>query len=339
MPTKLQIQKSFENITNMEELESVFDSYLGKFGSISLEFKNFKDLGQEEKKSKWAILSELKNLITELYDQKKSDLLNSQINSFLKNDLVDISIDVKLQAWFHNLLVQTRKQTEEICSKMWFIIAYWHEIVSKYENFEAVNIPLTHPATDMHDTIYLDETDTRWENMVFRTHTSSMQNAIMKTYWVPLMAVIPGRVYRYENVDASHDTMFYQLEGILIDENIWITHFKKIITDLLSEIFGIPVEIRMRPWYFPFVEPWFEIDATCPICKWNGCSLCKKTGRIEIMWAGMIHPEVLRQWWVDSSKYSGFAFGIGINRVVAIKYGIKDIRYFTNGDLRFLRSF
>jgi phenylalanyl-tRNA synthetase alpha chain len=196
-----------------------------------------------------------------------------------------------------------------------------------------------HPAIEMHDTIYVDKMDTQWEELILRTHTSAAQNILMKKYGVPCRVCIPSRVYRFEDLDASHDTMFMQVEWFVIDAWISIAHFKHLIWEILNAVFERNVQVRMRPWYFPFVEPWFEIDASCPICESKGCSLCKQTWWIEIMGAGMIHPNVLREANIDSEQYSGFAFGMWINRMCAIKYGIKDIRLFTNGDIRFVQSF
>ena len=222
---------------------------------------------------------------------------------------------------------------------MGFTIEYGHDMVTKFENFTSLNIPLTHPATEMHDTFFLTDRDDTGENYVLRTHTTAIDNDLIKHYGVPCKIAIPSKVYRYEATDASHDTTFYQLEGTYIDKGVSIAHFKNFIQKILSAIFEKEVTVRMRPGYFPFVEPGFEIDASCPICNGDGCSLCKKTGRIEIMGAGMLHPEVLKQAGIDPNVYSGYAFGMGINRLVAVKYRIKDIRLFTNGDLRFSRSF
>lgn len=215
---------------------------------------------------------------------------------------------------------------------------YGNEVVTKFENFESVNIPLTHPATDMHDTIYLHQQDPRGESLILRTQTSAMQNYMIKKYGLPLKAVVPGKVYRFDDMNATHDQMFYQLEGIVIDKNISLAHFKEMMAKLLSALLHKNVETRMRPGYFPFVEPGFEIDARYEIYN-------KETGTkelspwIEILGAGMIHPNVLKQAGVDPTQWSGFAFGIGITRLAAIRYGMKDIRYFTNGDLRFAKSF
>jgi len=336
-----------EQASSLESLETIFGEYFGKKGSISRLFSTLKDLEPQQKKEVWQKLSHMKTTITSVYKQRKTKLEVEALDGSLKNDIIDFSITGPQAPIGHlSLLAKTRRFVEDICIQMWLRIEYWHEVVTKYENFEAVNIPLTHPATDMQDTFHLFQKDERWESLVFRAHTSALQNELLKKYWAPLKAIVPGKVYRYENMDASHDCMFYQVEWIVIDENISIAHFKDFITTLLSTIFWTPVTIRMRPSYFPFVEPWFEIDASCPVCwgtwkrQWqDSCSLCKSTWWIEILWAGMIHPNVLREWGIDPEKYSWFAFWVWINRLVAIKYTLHDIRLLTNGDLRFIRSF
>lgn len=298
------------------------------------------ELSPEEKKEMGQKLGEIKTEATALYEEKNTAFQRDAINEQLANDLVDISLDLPLVKTGHaHLLQKERRLIEEICQSMGFIIEYGKDVVTKYENFYSVNIPASHPATEMHDTYFLSQHDDQGDNLVLRTHTSSMQNELMKRYGVPLKTVVPGKVYRHENTDASHDTVFWQLEGLVIDKDISIGNFKEMMMSLLSAIFGKDTKIRMRPAYFPFVEPGFEIDASCPICEQKGCSLCKQTGWIEILGAGMVHPNVLKEGGVDPNEYTGFAFGIGLNRVVAIKYDIKDIRYFTNGDLRFLQSF
>lgn len=236
------------------------------------------------------------------------------------------------------MLANIRREAEEICKGMGFVMEYGTDVVTKFENFESVNIPLTHPATEMHDTIYLTDKDAHGENFVLRTHTSSMQNYLIKKYGLPLKAVVPGRTYRFENMDATHDTMFYQMEGIVIDKDLSIAHFKELMTKLLSALLHKNVEARMRPGYFPFVEPGFEIDVRYDIYN-KETGKMEKSKRMEILGAGMIHPNVLKEAGVDATQRSGFAFGIGISRLVAVRYGIKDIRYFTNGDLRFAKSF
>ncbi len=295
-------------------------------------------LSPEEKKERGAKLSEIKTLLMEAYEEKETTFTLKEINRQLQKDLVDISLDSSVEVWSYSLLAETRRDAEDICKSLGFVMEYGTELVTKFENFESVNIPLTHPATEMHDTIYLNETDASGENLILRTHTSSMQNYLIQKYWLPLKAVVPGRSYRIENMDASHDTMFYQMEGIVIDKNISIAHFKEMITKFLSALLHKDVETRMRPGYFPFVEPGFEIDVRYDVYNQETGKM-EKSKRMEILGAGMIHPNVLKEAGVDSTERSGFAFWIGISRLAAVRYGLKDIRYFTNGDLRFAKSF
>jgi len=322
----------------MIQLDNFFQIYLGKKWFLNEEFKIMMELSPEEKKERGVKLSEIKTILMQSYEAKEQYFKMEKINEQLEKDLVDISLDLSKEIWSYSLLAEIRRDAEEICKSMGFLMEYGTEMVTKFENFESVNIPLTHPATEMHDTIYLNDTDGIWENLILRTHTSSMQNYLIKKYWLPLKVVVPWRTYRFENMDASHDVMFYQMEGIVIDKNISIAHFKEMITKLLSALLHKNVETRMRPWYFPFVEPWFEIDVRYEVYNketWKN----ELSDWMEILGAGMIHPNVLKEAGVDSTQRSGFAFGIGISRLAAVRYGIKDIRYFTNGDLRFAKSF
>ncbi len=327
-----------EKVVDGVQLENFFQIYLGKKWLLNEEFKVMVDLPGEEKKQRWAVLSEIKTKLTEAYEAKEQYFKMWQINEQLQKDLVDISLDVVREEGTYSLLAEVRRDAEDICKWMGFVVEYGTEVVTKFENFESVNIPLTHPATEMHDTIYLNDKDPSGENLILRTHTSSMQNYLIQKYWLPLKAVVPGRTYRFENMDASHDTMFYQMEGIVIDKNISIAHFKEMITKFLSALLHKDVETRMRPGYFPFVEPGFEIDVRYDVYN-KETGKIEKSKRMEILWAGMIHPNVLKEAGVDSTQRSGFAFGVGISRLAAVRYAIKDIRYFTNGDLRFAKSF
>lgn len=327
-------------LATIEGLQDYYQEVLGKKWLLSAEFKVLAGLSDEEKRTYWKTLSDAKSQLESAYKQKEQDLKIVAINKELENDLLDYSLPGFIPETAHlNLVNKTRRYIEDLCKSLWFRIEYGEDIVSKYENFVSVNIPLDHPATEMHDTFYLDQQEISGENLILRTHTSSMQNKYIKQYGVPLKLAIPWKVYRYENMDASHDTVFWQIEWMVIDKDTSIAGFKNIITKILSWVFGTHVEIRMRPWYFPFVEPGFEIDASCPICKWNGCSLCKQTWWIEILWAWMIHPNVLKEAGINPDEYRWFAFGMGLTRITAIKYWIKDIRLFSNGDARFLNSF
>ena len=324
---------------DLVELENRYQRILGKKGYVSEALKTLAQLPIEEKKIQWGQISALKTALQTGYEECFERLKLKEINVQLAEDIVDISLPgTPVEQWYFSLLSKVRRELEEIAQGMGFIVEHGRDVVSKFENFESVNIPVSHPATEMHDTIYIDELDPRGENFVLRTHTSSAQNSVIKKYWVPIRAVLPGRVYRFENVDATHDTMFYQFEWVYIDKNISIAHFKTIIQDFLTVALQKKVEIRMRPAYFPFVEPGFEIDTRYEYVN-------PKTGNkemskwMEILGAGMIHPNVLKEAGVNPEEgRTGFAFGMGINRLVAVRYGIKDIRLFTNWDLRFLKS-
>ena len=244
-----------ENVADLEQLESFFQQYLGKNGSITLAFKQMGSLSPEEKKSLGQELTDAKNQVTEAYEAKQRALSMDQINAQLNSDIVDSSLEtVDQDQGSFSLLANIRRDAEEVCKSMGFIVEYGTEVVTKFENFESVNIPLTHPATEMHDTIYLQDKDLSGENpakdgagLILRTHTSSMQNYLIQKYGLPLKAVVPSRVYRYENMDAHHDVMFYQLEGIVVDKNLSVAHFKDMMEKLLSALLHKKVETRMRP--------------------------------------------------------------------------------------------
>ncbi len=327
------------SIENPDQLEIFFQKYLGKKWLLNEEFKKLVSLSPEEKKTVGAELSEVKEKLTSAYEQKSTSFMMEKINEQLGKDLVDMGLDIWLDEGSYSLLAKVRREIEEVYQSMGMIIDYGHEVVSKYENFESVNIPLTHPATEMQDTIYLKDTDPSWIPLILRTHNSAHQVQDIMKYGVPLKLGSPGRVYRFENTDASHDVMFRYAEGLIIDKNLSIANFKDTMKKLLSGILWKELEIRMRPSYFPFVEPGFEIDAQCPLCGGKWCPLCKNSGRLELIGAWMVHPNVIKNAGLDPAQWSGFAWGIGVSRLVAVRYAIKDIRYFTNGDLRFAKSF
>ncbi len=339
MIDKQQATQALQLCTTKEQLEWFFQTYLWKNWLLNEEFKKMLTLPPEEKKIMWGDLSDIKAFLTESYEHKKDMLDREEINAHLANDPVDSSLTgIPLEQGNFSLLAEVRREVEDIFRSMWFTIEYGTDMVTKFENFEAVNIPLTHPATEMQDTIYLNDTDTQWEHLVLRTHTSSMQNYMIKKHGVPLKILIPWRAYRVENMDATHDVMFYQVEWMYIWKNISIAHFKWLIDTLLTAVLKKKIETRMRPWYFPFVEPWFEIDARYEFINpktWEK----EMSSWLEILPWGMIHPNVLKAAGVDPKERSWFAFWLWMSRLAAIKYGIKDIRLFTNGDLRFAKSF
>lgn len=339
LDTKIAL-KELSATTNVVELDQRFQKYLGKSWALNEWFKTMVALLPEDKKEAGKLLSEAKVALTEAYENKERNLSSEWINQKLNEDLIDVSLDGKpLDGGSYSVLALVRREIEEVYKWMGFTIDYGHEIVTKYENFESVNIPLTHPATEMHDTIYLKDLDPSGIPLILRTHNSAHQVEDIMKYGVPLKLGSPWRVYRFENMDASHDTMFWYAEWIVIDKWLSIANFKDTMKKILSWILWKKVEIRMRPSYFPFVEPGFEIDAQCTLCEGKWCSLCKQSWWIELLWAGMVHPQVITNAGLDPSEWSGFARWIWVSRLAALRYGIKDIRYFTNGDLRFAKSF
>ncbi len=328
------ILKELSTCSDEATIKEFHSSYLWKKWSINLLFKDLKSLSPEEKKTKGQEIKALFTTVQEAFFAQQDSIKKAYRDAQLQKEIIDISTPGNsLPRGYGNLQNKLRRTVEEIFQWMWFHIEYGHDLVSVHENFETVNIPATHPATEMFDTLYV-KTDTTnpSQKKVLRTHTSAHQNELIKKYGPKCKFVIPGKVYRNENMDASHDVAFWQLEGVVIDKGISIGHFKWMMHEILQAILETDkIELRMRPWYFPFVEPGFEIDAKVEI-GW-------KVKRLEILWAWMIHPSVLEQAWVDPTEYSGFAFWLWLTRMVAIRYGIWDVRLLTNGDLRFLHSF
>jgi phenylalanyl-tRNA synthetase alpha chain len=313
-------------INDLSELQSFHSSYLGKNWSINSLFKQLKDATPEEKKTAGSSIQKIFKDLESAFYRHQDSLHKALRDQKLSEDPIDGSIPWILpDVWLLNLQNLLRRRVEDVFRSMWFTVSYGAELVSVYQNFTAVNIPPTHPATEMHDTFYVGWKDWWWA--VLRTHTSAAQHDLIRSQWVPCRFVVPGKVFRYENMDATHDCVFWQVEWVVIDKNISISHLKGMMKDILEAILEQPVEMRIRPAYFPFVEPWFEIDALC-IMWW-------KKRRMEILGAGMIHPNVLTEAWVDHTQWSWFAFGLGMSRLVAVKYGIHDIRLLTNWDLRF----
>ena len=225
------------------------------------------------------------------------------------------------------------KEVTDCLKKMGFTIVAGPEMDSEFYNFEALNIPKDHPARDMQDTYYLDN------EMLLRTHTSGVQVKAMEKYGAPLRICVPGRVFRNEDLDASHENTFFQLEGMVIDKNISIENLVGVMQELLREVFHTDVKVRLRPGFFPFTEPSYELDCSCLICGGKGCPTCKNSGWIELVPGGMVHPNVLRAGGIDPEVYNGFAFGLGLTRLAMMKYKIKDIRVFNAGDIRYLENF
>jgi phenylalanyl-tRNA synthetase alpha chain len=241
----------------------------------------------------------------------------------------------KIESGHLHPLTLVMRDLEKVFKSMGFMILEGPELESDYYNFEALNIPKTHPARDMQDTFYIDG----HPDLVMRTQTSNMQVRAMEKYGAPLRCAVIGATYRNEATDMSHEHSFHQIEGLMVDEKISLANLKAVLEEMLSGIYQQDVRVRIRPGYFPFVEPGLEVDMSCTFCKGKGCSVCKKTGWVEMLGAGLVHPNVLKHGGIDPKKYQGFAFGTGIERLTMLKYGINDIRLFHSGDLHFLKQF
>jgi phenylalanyl-tRNA synthetase alpha chain len=269
-----------------------------------------------------------------MIEEKKKSLEFETVDRKLREKGFDITLPGKrYDVGSLSPITIVQKEIEEIFTGLGFVIVGGPEVESDYYNFEALNIPKNHPARDMQDTYWLDN------GQLMRTHTSPCQVRAMQKYGAPLKIIAPGRCFRNENIDASHENTFFQLEGMMIDTNISIANLIYVMKLLLTEVFKREVDIRLRPGFFPFVEPGFELDLKCLICGGEGCSTCKRSGWVEVLPCGMVHPNVLRYGGIDPDKYTGFAFGLGLTRLAMMKYGISDIRVLNSCDLRSLRQF
>ena len=310
------------------------NAILGKSGELTSILKWLKDLTPEERGTVGKAANETRDIITDAFEAERTRIKKDLIAQRLSSEQEDMTVPLLREHGSLHPITLVQREVEDTFVRMGFDIYDSMEMTTEYLNFDAVNVPKTHPARDMQDTFWLEGSGN-----VLATQTSCMQNLIMRNKSTPIRAIIPGRVFRNEDVDATHDNTFYQVEGIVVDRWIGISHLKFTIETMLSDIFGKKVDIRMRPGYFPFVEPGVEVDFSCPFCDGVGCKICKGSGWIEFMGAGLIHPNVIREWGLDPEIYSGFAFGFGLNRLVMIRYGIPDMRYFMSPDVRFLKQF
>lgn len=327
-------KEKIETANNLEELEKINIEFLGKKGKLTECMSCIKNIEVSERPVFGAKINLIKNEITKLLKSKtdliKTELIETNIN---KMDDVDLTeIDEISTGSLHPVSI-VQREIEEVFKTMGFAVEDGNDVVTEYENFESVNVPANHPARDMQDTFYLDN------GQLLKTQTSAKQNAIMRKYGVPCRAIFPGNCYRNESTDAGHDTAFYQMEGVVVDENISLGNMKYFLDTLLSKVLKKKIVSRLRPGYFPFTEPGMELDVQCEICGGKGCSTCKQSGWVEVLPCGMIHPNVLEMAGIDSKKYTGFAFGLGLTRLAMMKYGINDIRVLNSGDLRVLKQF
>ncbi|MDD2274365.1 MAG: phenylalanine--tRNA ligase subunit alpha [Candidatus Pacebacteria bacterium] len=320
-----------ENIKDSVDLESFKRDYLSKKGKIRDLFSLVKDLPIEEKKTLGQKINQLAQEIEEVFLLKEKDFIKE------KKEEIDLTLPAKpTDLGSLHPITQIRREMERIFQLMGFSVVEGPEIEDEWHNFDALNIPEGHPARDA---LSLGKTFYLKGGNVLRTQTSSAQVRYMKKMKPPIRIIVPGKVYRYETTDASHETNFFQLEGLLIDENVSVANLKAVLKKFLEEFFKREVEIRLRPSYFPFTEPSFEVDMLCTVCDGKGCAACKRTGWVEILGAGMVHPNVIKNGGLDPKKYKGFAFGLSIDRPTMMKYKINDIRLFHSGNLNFLKQF
>ena len=338
---KEQFEARLAKTDNLTLLDRVRVEYLGKKGSITALLKGMKNLSNEEKKSFGADVNKLKSYAAKRIDEKVEELRKAEIErEIAEMPQFDITVPANTARGSYHPITLVQRQCENIFKSMGFTVEDYPEVVTDYECFESVNIPKHHPARDMQDTYYLTN------GQLLKTQTSAAQNAILRKYGnnliengVPIKAIFPGRCFRNEATDASHENTFFQMEGMMVDKDISISNLIFFMKTMLSEVFRRDVKVRLRPGFFPFVEPGFELDINCLICGGEGCSSCKHSGWLELCPCGMIHPNVLREGGIDPDEYTGFAFGLGLTRLAMMKYKIKDIRDLNSGSLKALSQF
>lgn len=331
-----QFLTELQNATTEQALDQVRVAFLGRSGHMTELMKQLKDLSVDEKRVVGPQLNQLKIDLETSYNKRQEEIFNAQVvRVHEQNKYFDVTAYKKddLPARIH-IYTQIIQELEDIFISMGYDVLDGNEIETDYYNFETLNIPMDHPAKDMHDTFWLNV-----PGMLMRTHTSNVQAHAMETKKPPMAVFAPGRVYRNEAIDASHEFMFTQAECMFIDKDVSLANLLATAQTFLKKLFQKDdLHIRVRPGYFPFVEPGLEIDVSCPFCS-KGCSTCKKTGWIELLGSGLIHPNVLRMSGIDPEIYSGFAFGIGIERLAMIRHGIDDIRLFHSSNISFLDQF
>ncbi|MDD3080187.1 MAG: phenylalanine--tRNA ligase subunit alpha [Paludibacter sp.] len=317
---------------NNEELEALRIKYLSKKGLISELFNDFRNVPNEEKRVVGQLLNELKNKTQDKISELKEAFANAA-GSEQKTDLTRSAEPFKLGT--RHPLSLTKNEIIDIFSRIGFTIAEGPEIEDDWHVFGALNFPPEHPARDMQDTFFIEQDP----DILLRTHTSSVQSHVMTTQKPPIRMLFPGRVYRNEAISYRAHCFFHQIEGLYIDKNVSFADLKQALLYFAKEMFGEHTKIRLRPSYFPFTEPSAEMDISCNICGGEGCPFCKHTGWVEILGCGMVDPNVLENCGIDSSVYSGYAFGMGVERITNLKYQVKDLRMFSENDVRFLQQF
>lgn len=331
---KQEFAAKIESAKSTADAEKLRVEFLGKKGLVQELMSELKSVPNEQKKEAGQMINDLKKYMNDELVALQKKLVEAEEQAMVDAaESYDDSLPSSLESGSYHPITLVQRELEEIFLSMGFNIEDYVEIVDDYHCFEALNIPKHHPARDMQDTYYLST------GQLLKTHTSAAQNAIMKKYGAPLRAIFPGRCFRNESTDACHENTFFQMEGIMIDKDISISNLIYFMKTMLSEVFKKDINVRLRPGFFPFVEPGFELDIECLICGGEGCPSCKNSGWLELCPCGMIHPNVLKAGGIDPEEYTGFAFGLGLTRLAMMKYGVKDIRTFNSGNIKALKQF
>ncbi len=346
---------ALEEISKAREitgLENLRVKYLGRNGNLTDILRTLEKYPLEDRKKVGQLANEARMALEEEIDKKKKYLDGFRYKKLIEDEKLDVTVSLdKVSAGHLHPITQTQDKAEKIFSFLGFEIVEGPDIENEFYNFDALNIPASHPARDMWDTFWLRQDETKNqsralgtktkndEKLLMRTHTSPVQVRYMERHKPPFRIIVPGRVFRHEATDARHESTFYQLEGLMVGEDITLANIKSVFEAFFSNFFEAEIKVRLRPSYFPFVEPGVEGDITCAICQGKGCRLCKNTGWLEIFGAGMVNQKVFIAAGYPKNKYQGFAFGFGLDRFPMMQYGIDDIRLFHSGDLRFLKQF
>lgn len=333
----IQSEVELFSISNESELESFRIQYVGRKGRLASLFDELKNVAAEDRREVGQALNQLKNLAEAKFNSFQEQFATAQVNFHIPSDLT-LSGPIS-QGSLHPLTI-VRARILEIFNRMGFSVSDGPEIETDFYNFTALNFPPNHPAREMQDTFFIEKGQGEiQDDVLLRTHTSNVQIRLMQHSKPPIRSIMPGRVYRNEAISARAHCLFHQVEGLYVDKNVSFKDLKDSLYHFSKEMFGKDTKVRFRPSYFPFTEPSAEMDITCLICKGDGCNVCKHTGWVEIAGSGMVDPNVLENVGIDSKEYNGFAFGMGIERITMLKYQIKDLRLFTENDVRFLRQF
>ncbi len=356
----------------LDDLDTIEVNYLGRRGALTSILRSLKNLSETDRRQVGADANTFRRDFELRLAERREELKRGDGGESLRRERIDVTRPgLKVPRGHLHPITQALRETEDIFMRMGFTVAEGPEIETEYYNFDVLNMAGDHPARDMQDTFWLKQRNTRGERLVLRTHTSAVQVRYMEKHEPPIRIIVPGIVYRYEATDASHDVEYWQLEGLMVDKDVSVGNFKAVIGRFFSELFGADVKTRLRPYYFPYTEPSFEVDMSCVQCKgrgWfdklttggdkrrvartsksqeemacpepaEGCSVCQRAGWLEMMGAGMVHPSVLKAAGYNPNDVQGFAFGMGFDRIAMMKYKIPDIRLMRSGDLRFLNQF